>query len=215
MPRGKAALGYSQSLPRDVPLHTQEQLADMMCATPSRGPGARDARLTGAARRCMALGGRAAEEVVFEEVSSGAQNDLERVTQMAHSQVTVYGMSEAVGPLSFGQQGDSNEMYRPYSEKTAQLIDSEVQTIVSDSYKRSVALLREHKTKLAALAEALLRKEVIGVEDLVEVLGPRPFNKNTDYEEFINAAYVPPEAAAATAASAAPDASSQRDGGSM
>ena len=112
VPRGKAALGYSQSLPRDVPLYTEEQLADMMC---------------------MALGGRAAEEVVFNEVSSGAQNDLERVTQMAHSQadgnlggisavsrrisrrclgvisavsrqVTVYGMSEAVGPLSFGSQ---------------------------------------------------------------------------------------------------------------
>jgi hypothetical protein len=114
-------------------------------------------------------------------------------------------------------------MYRPYSEKTAQLIDSEVQTIVSDSYTRSVALLREHKTKLTAIAETLLSKEVIGVEELVECLGPRPHNKNTEYDDFINAAYERPapaaEAAAephadaepAVAASAAPDAS-QPDG---
>lgn len=181
VPRGKAALGYSQSLPRDVPLHTQEQLSDMMC---------------------MALGGRAAEEVVFEEVSSGAQNDLERVTQMAHSQVTVYGMSEAVGPLSFGGQEDSNTMYRPYSEKTAQLIDAEVNTIVSESYTRSVELLRTHQAKLTALAEALLSKEVIGVEELVSVLGPRPFAKSTEYDEFVSAAFTQPAATPQPPASA-------------
>ena len=179
VPRGRAALGYSQSLPRDVALHTEQQLSDTMC---------------------MALGGRAAEDVVFNVVSTGAQNDMERVTQMAHQQVlpllltrtpnlkptptptptptpaptpapypeqvSVFGMSEAIGPLSFSG-GDDNQLFRPYSEKTAQLIDHEVNSIVATSYARAVALLEEHKLKLHALAEALLEKEVIGSEDLV------------------------------------------------
>ena len=185
VPRGKAALGYSQSLPRDVPLYTEGQLADMMC---------------------MALGGRAAEELVFEEVSSGAQNDLERVTQMAHSQVAVYGMSEAVGPLSFGQQESSNTLYRPYSERTAQLIDGEVSTIIETSYVRAVELLRENRTQLNSLAEQLLKKEVIGTEDLISVLGPRPYNKSTDYDDFINAAWDPSKAKADAARKLAGDA---------
>jgi len=168
VPRGKAALGYSQSLPRDVPLYTEGQLEDMMC---------------------MALGGRAAEEVIFGEVSSGAQNDLERVTKMAHSQVTVYGMSEVVGPLSFGSQEASNTLYRPYSEKTAQLIDEEVSVIITTSYARAVKLLRENEASLHALAEALLKQEVIGADDLVSVLGPRPFKKSVEWDEFINASW--------------------------
>ena len=163
VPRGRAALGYSQSLPRDVALHTEQQLSDTMC---------------------MALGGRAAEDVVFNVVSTGAQNDMERVTQMAHQQVSVFGMSEAIGPLSFGG-GDDNQLFRPYSEKTAQLIDHEVNSIVSISYARSVALLEEHKAKLHALAEALLEKEVIGSEDLVRILGPR-MEKSKEYMEFID-----------------------------
>merc|ERR1740133_562261 len=148
VPRGRAALGYSQSLPRDVALHTEQQLSDTMC---------------------MALGGRAAEDVIFNVVSTGAQNDMERVTQMAHQQVSVFGMSEAIGPLSFGG-GDDNQLFRPYSEKTAQLIDHEVNSIVSLSYKRSVALLE---------------KEVIGSEDLVRILGPR-MEKSKEYMEFID-----------------------------
>merc|ERR1719247_469781 len=123
IPRGKAALGYSQSLPRDVALHTEEQLADTMV---------------------MALGGRAAEEVVFDVVSSGAQNDLERVTRMAYSQVTDFGMSRAVGPLSFGKDSDST-LYQPFSEQTARMIDQEAEALVARSYERSLAILREHK----------------------------------------------------------------------
>jgi len=163
VPRGRAALGYSQSLPRDVALHTEHQLSDTMC---------------------MALGGRAAEDVIFSVVSTGAQNDMERVTRMAHQQVTVFGMSEAIGPLSFGQEED-NTLYRPYSEKTAQLIDHEVNSIVAVSYKRAVDLLEEHKVKLHELAEALLEKEVIGSEDLVRILGPRN-EKSKEYMEFID-----------------------------
>merc|ERR1712087_82842 len=168
VPRGKAALGYSQSLPKDTPLYTEAQLADMMC---------------------MALGGRAAEDVVFNEVSSGAQNDLERVTSMAHSQVAVYGMSERVGPLSFGNNEESNKLYRPYSEKTAQLIDHEVESIISTSYARAIDLLTENKTQLHALAESLLEHEVIGTDELRQVLGERPFKKSVEYDEFINASW--------------------------
>jgi len=174
VPRGKTALGYSQSLPRDVPLFTEDQLSDTMC---------------------MALGGRAAEEVIFEVVSTGAQNDLERVTNMAYSQVTSFGMSEAVGPLSFGR--DENTLYKPYSEKTAQLIDSEAEAIVAASYDRSISLLTEHKAHLHALAARLLEKEVIGSEDLIDVLGDRPFKKSVDYDQFINAAWQTKKEAAA------------------
>jgi len=179
VPRGKAALGYSQSLPRDVPLHTVDQLADTMC---------------------MALGGRAAEEVVFSEVSSGAQNDLERVTNMAYSQVTSFGMSDAVGPLSFGRQGESNTLYKPYSEKTAQLIDSEANDIVSASYERAIALLEQHKTQLHELAEKLLEKEVLNTDDLIDILGERPFKKSVEYDEFINASWEESKTTSAEAA---------------
>jgi len=184
VPRGKAALGYSQSLPRDVSLHTEQQLTDTMV---------------------MALGGRAAEEVIFDVVSSGAQNDLERVTKMAYGMITEYGMSAAVGPLSFAS--DDNTLYKPFSEKTARLIDSEASALVERHYDQAVNLLREHKAQLTALAEALLEKEVIGTEELVAILGPRPHSKSVDYDEFINAAWMPtpvadPEADAAAGADA-------------
>jgi len=182
VPRGKAALGYSQSLPRDVSLHTEEQLSDTMV---------------------MALGGRAAEEVIFDVVSSGAQNDLERVTKMAYSMITDYGMSEAVGPLSFAS--DDNTLYKPFSEKTARLIDAEASALVEKHYERSVLMLREQKEQLHALAEALLEKEVIGTEDLIAILGPRPHSKSVDYDAFIDAAWKPTPAQreAADAADAA------------
>ena len=154
VPRGKAALGYSQSLPKDVSLHTEDHLSDMMV---------------------MACGGRAAEEVQFGVVSSGAQNDLERVTRMAYGMVTEYGFSKSVGPLSFKE--DDGTLYKPFSEATARLIDAESAKIVSTAYVRSVEMLKENKEQLAALAEALLEKEVIGSEELIEILGPRPFSK--------------------------------------
>jgi AFG3 family protein len=174
IPRGKAALGYSQSLPRDVALHTEEQLFDTMV---------------------MACGGRAAEEVVFNEVSSGAQNDLERVTRMAYSQVTDFGMSAAVGPLSFGGIDGENTLYKPFSERTARLIDGEAGRLVEDAYCRAIEILREKEKELHALAEALLAKEVISSEELVQILGPRPFSKSVEYDEFIAAAWTSAEAA--------------------
>lgn len=108
---------------------------------------------------------------------------------MAHSQVTVYGMSAAVGPLSFSSEEESGTLYRPYSEKTAQLIDREVDGIVSASYARAISVLTENKAQLTALAEALLEKEVIGTDDLTAVLGKRPFGKSLEFDDFINASW--------------------------
>ena len=109
---------------------------------------------------------------------------------MAVSQVVRYGLSPKIGPLSFNTE-ESNQLYRPYSEKTANLIDDEVEAIVSSSYDRALALLTENKAKLTALAETLLDKEVIGTDDLTRVLGEPPFKKSVEYDEFINAAWKP------------------------
>lgn len=152
VPRGRAALGYSQSLPREVSLYSEEQLEHMVR---------------------MALGGRAAEEIVFGDVSTGAQNDMERVTAIAHQCVTSFGFSPRIGPLSFPRNEESTELFRPYSEATAQAIDEEVRARVRTSYAATLSLLRDRRGELDALAERLLAKEVVGVEDLVDVLGPR------------------------------------------
>jgi len=110
-----------------------------------------------------------------------------------HTEVTVYGMSAAVGPLSFENSEESNTLYRPYSEKTAQLIDKEVDGIINSSYARAISVLTENKEKLHSLAEALLEREVIGTDDLISVLGPRPYSKNVEWDEFINASWKAPK----------------------
>ena len=173
----------SQSLPRDVALHTAEQLGHTMA---------------------MAMGGRAAEEVVFEEISSGAQNDIQRVTQMAQQQVAVFGMSDIIGPLSFDQGGESNTLYRPFSEQTQRMIDVEVEGLVKRSYDHAIDVLREHKEKLHALAEALLEKEVIGSEELISILGPRPNGAPMGPVSFMPSAADEPPAAEPTPAPADP-----------
>eukprot|EP00803_Ostreobium_quekettii_P002176 evm.model.scf_1526.3 EVM.evm.TU.scf_1526.3 scf_1526:22105-28389(-) len=152
VPRGTAALGFAQYLPNENNLMTTEQLTDMAC---------------------VALGGRAAEEVLIGKVSTGAQNDLERVTKMAHAQVGVYGMNSKVGLVSYPQ--DENSFNKPYSEATAKLIDEEVRNLVDGAYKRTVQMVREKKDLIAAMAEALLKKEVLSLEDVEGLLGPRPF----------------------------------------
>mmetsp|Transcript_24340 Transcript_24340/g.66059 ORF Transcript_24340/g.66059 Transcript_24340/m.66059 type:complete len:723 (+) Transcript_24340:1201-3369(+) len=174
VPRGRAALGYSQSLPREIALYSEDHLEDLVR---------------------MALGGRAAEDIVFGEVSTGAQNDMERVTNIAQQCVMNFGFSPKVGHISFGRQGEeSNEMYKPYSEKTAQLIDHEVRERVASSYAAVKALLEEKRPQLDALAERLLAKEVVGVEDLIEVLGPRKvLEGDTRYDEYIGKMLRPDE----------------------
>jgi len=165
VPRGVAALGYAQYLPKEQFLYQTEQLIDEMC---------------------MTLGGRAAEELVFGKISTGALSDLERITKMAYAMVTIYGMNEKIGNISFYDskpQGDF-ALGKPYSEATAELIDQEVKKIVEHAYERTKALLQEHYNELETIAQALLKKEVLFQSDLEELIGKRPFAKETTYQAF-------------------------------
>ncbi len=161
VPRGVAALGYAQYLPKEQYLYTMEQMNDQMVAL---------------------FGGRAAEEIIFGNVSTGAQNDLERITKMAYSMISIYGMNEKVGNISFydGQQEYATQ--KPYSEETAKLIDEEVRGLIAGQYQRTIDLLKQHVHHLKALAEELLRKEVLYKDDLERLIGKRPFDDMTPNE---------------------------------
>lgn len=165
VPRGTAALGFAQYVPNEDLLMTKEQLFDMTC---------------------MTLGGRASEQVLLGKISTGAQNDLEKVTKMTYAQVAVYGFSDKVGLLSFPQREDTYEMTKPYSSKTGAIIDSEVREWVGKAYDRTVQLIEEHKEQVAKIAELLLEKEVLHQDDLLRVLGERPFKSSepTNYDRF-------------------------------
>lgn len=119
-------------------------------------------------------------------ISTGAQNDLEKVTKMTYAQVAVYGFSEKVGLLSFPQREDGMEMTKPYSSKTGAIIDTEVREWVAKAYERTVQLVEEHKEQVAQIAELLLEKEVLHQDDLIRVLGERPFKpvEMTNYDRF-------------------------------
>ncbi|TMW56999.1 hypothetical protein Poli38472_002924 [Pythium oligandrum] len=165
VPRGKGSLGYAQYLPKEVALHSREALVDMMC---------------------MALGGRASEVINFDgRVTTGASDDLRRVTQIAYAMVQIYGMNDRVGQLAFPKDESNPYQDKPYSEKTAQIMDEEVQSIVNDAYERTKQLLNDKKDILADLAEELLKNETINHGDIVRVLGPRPFGGNKTYTEFV------------------------------
>ncbi len=153
IPRGKS-LGAAWYLPEEHQIITKSQFMDQICA---------------------ALGGRAAEEVVFNEVSSGALDDLEKVTKQAYNMVAYYGLDKKVGHISFYDSTGQNErlLGKPYSEATAQLIDSEVRQLVTQAYEKTKGLLIEHKDELERLAQLLLKKEVIVKEDLESILGER------------------------------------------
>lgn len=166
VPRGVAALGYAQYLPKEQFLYQTEQLLDEMC---------------------MALGGRAAEELTFGKISTGALSDLERVTKMAYSIVTVYGMNEAIGNISFFDSKQSEYNFnKPYSEATAELIDKEAKKIVDQSYDRTKKLLQSKIEELGIVAKELLEKEIIFQSDLETLIGKRPFEKETNYQAFTN-----------------------------
>ena len=157
VPRGRS-LGAAWYLPDERHLTTAEQMLDEMCA---------------------ALGGRAAEDVMYGKVSTGALSDLEKVTKQAYAMVTIYGLNERVGNISFYDSTGQNEYAfgKPYSERIAQTIDEEVSKIVEGQYVRAKRILTENKDKLTALATQLLEKEVIFKEDLEKIFGDRPFRK--------------------------------------
>ena len=122
----------------------------------------------------MTFGGRAAEKIVFDKISTGAQNDLDQITKMAYSMVAVYGMNKKVGNISF--YGLSQDQWsKPYSDDTATLIDDEVRNLVEEQYQRAQNLLKKHKKELDTLANALLEREVLVKSDLEELIGPRPW----------------------------------------
>ena len=164
VPRGVAALGYAQYLPKEQFLYTTEQLIDGMC---------------------MTMGGRVAEDITFGKISTGAQNDLERITKLAYAMVAVYGMNPKVGNVSFNDNQE-NQFQRPYSDKTAELIDEEVRSLIAEIYAKTKQLLLEKQDGLIALAEKLLEREILFQSDLEEILGKRPFDHRTTYDEFVN-----------------------------
>ena len=134
----------------------------------------------------MTLGGRAAEDIIFGKISTGAQNDLERITKMAYAMVTIYGMNDKVGQVSFNDSTGEFAYNKPYSEKTADLIDEEVRLIIQKAYDRTKTLLNERRPELEKLAHELLAKEILFQTDLESIIGKRPFDHKTNYESFVH-----------------------------
>jgi cell division protease FtsH len=166
VPRGVAALGYAQYLPKEQFLYQTEQLIDEMC---------------------MTFGGRAAEELVFNKISTGALSDLERITKMAYSMVTIYGMNSEIGNISFFDSKQSEYNFnKPYSEATAEKIDVEVKKIIDSAFDRTKALLSQHREYLEIIAKELLEKEILFQADLERLIGKRPFAHQTTYQKFTN-----------------------------
>jgi cell division protease FtsH len=136
---------------------------------------------------CMTFGGRAAEDIVFGKISTGALSDLERITKMAYSIVTVYGMNDKIGNMSFYDSKASEYNFnKPYSEATAEKIDVEVKRIIDGAYERTKQLLLKHKNELEIIAKELLEKEILFQSDLERLIGKRPFEKLTTYQQFTN-----------------------------
>jgi AFG3 family protein len=130
----------------------------------------------------MTLGGRVSEELHFDTVTSGASDDFNKVTRMATAMVTKWGMSTKIGHVYFDE--DDQKLHKPFSESTAQAIDSEVRRIVDEAYKQCRDLLAEKKAEVGKVAEELLRKEMLGRDDMVRLLGKRPFEDNKDFEKY-------------------------------
>ena len=137
-------------------------------------------------RMAMTMGGRVSEELHFPTVTTGASDDFKKVSQMARNMVTQWGMSEKVGPVHF--ENDPNRMQKPFAESTAQQIDLEVSRIVEEAYKRCKDLLTAKKEEVGLIAQELLKKEVLVRDDMVRILGQRPFGDNEDFEKYFGGA---------------------------
>jgi len=155
VPRGQS-LGAAWYLPAERLIVQTEQMLDEMCAT---------------------LGGRAAEKIIFDKISTGALSDLEKVTKQARAMVTVYGLNDKIGNITYYDSSGNDTFVKPYSEETAKTIDQEISIMIEEQYVRAIALLKGHKDKLTVLAELLLEKEVIFKDDLEKIFGKRPFEK--------------------------------------
>jgi len=160
VPRGQS-LGAAWYLPEERLIVRPEQMLDEMCAT---------------------MGGRAAEKVMFDRISTGALSDLEKVTKQARAMVTIYGLNEQLGNITYYDSSGQNEygFTKPYSEETAQKIDREISKMIEEQYQRAIKLLQDNKDKLTELAERLLDKEVIFKDDLEKIFGQRPFEKQEE-----------------------------------
>ena len=156
VPRGTAALGYAQYTPKEQYLYNTDQLNDQIC---------------------MTLGGRASEEIFFGKISTGAQNDLQQITRIAYAMVTVYGMNDKIGNISFYDPHQDQTFTKPYSDETAKLIDEEVRKLIDVAYERTKHLLQEKRGEVLKLAEALLDKEVLFQSDVEALIGPRPYEE--------------------------------------
>lgn len=174
VPRGTAALGYAQYTPKEQYLYDIQQLMDQIC---------------------MTLGGRAAEEIIFGKISTGASNDLQQITKIAYSMVTVYGMNAKLGNVSFYDPSQESTFTKPFSEETGKIIDEEVRKIIEEAYETTKKLLREKKNEVEIIAKALLEKEVLHKSDVVELIGERPFEekKILEVEEVTDLTEVPKE----------------------
>ena len=156
VPRGTAALGYAQYTPKEQYLYNTDQLTDQIC---------------------MTLGGRAAEEIFFGKISTGAQNDLQQLTRIAYAMTTIYGMNDKIGNISYYDPQQENTFTKPYSEETSKLIDHEVRKLIDNAYTRTKNLLTEKKAQVELLAEALLEKEVLFQSDVELLIGKRPYEE--------------------------------------
>ena len=161
VPRGTAALGYAQYTPKEQYLYNTDQLMDQVC---------------------MTLGGRASEELFFNKISTGAQNDLQQITRIAYAMVSVYGMNDKVGNVSFYDPQQENAFTKPYSEETSRIIDEEVRKLIDEAYDRTKALLKEKRPQVEKLANALLEKEVLFKSDVEALIGKRPYEEKKSLE---------------------------------
>jgi len=167
VPRGTAALGYAQYTPKEQYLYNTDQLMDQIC---------------------MTLGGRASEDIFFGKISTGASNDLQQITKIAYSMITVYGMNDKVGNISYYDPSQENVFTKPFSEETGKMIDEEVRKLIEKAYQITKSLLIEKREEVEKLAKELLKKEVLFKSDVEALIGKRPFEEKKALDIIVDEA---------------------------